>query len=91
MIHTGDTTIVGITEARSKLPELLNAKTGKVIITKNGQPVGVFLSYAVYQAERGLEDLEDEYYGKIAQKRVESGEEKISEKEMDEWIASLPV
>ncbi|MFH1825590.1 MAG: type II toxin-antitoxin system Phd/YefM family antitoxin [Candidatus Firestonebacteria bacterium] len=73
-----NTTLVGITELRLKIDDVLkSAKKGKVIIEKRNKPVAVLLTTEEYEKIEELLDLvEDKIFGEIARKRYEEHTEK---------------
>ena len=77
--HLEHTTLVGVTELRSKLPEVEKAlKHSKVILEKRHKPFAVLVPMERYQKiEEILELLEDRVLGQIAKER----EQDISEKD----------
>ena len=66
-----DTTLVGISELRTHIEEILaQSKKHKVIIGKRNKPVAVLLDMEKYnQMERTLEVLEDYVLGILAKER----------------------
>ena len=66
-----DTTLVGVSELRTKMDEILKeSKIHKVIIEKRNKPVAVLLSMERYKhIEEVLELLEDKALGYLARER----------------------
>ena len=66
-----DTAVYGVSELRTKTPELLKTiGTHRVILTKRNKPVGVVLTYEEYEhLEHLIEALEDRVLGEVAKTR----------------------
>ena len=67
-----DTTIVGITELRKMIPEILKKiKQEKVILTRRNRPIGILVDYEEYERmEKMIEALEDQVLGQLAKERA---------------------
>jgi prevent-host-death family protein len=67
-----DTTVVGITELRKMIPEILKKiKTEKVILTRRNRPIGILLDYQEFERIEQMVDLiEDDLLGKLANERT---------------------
>lgn len=67
-----DTTIVGITELRKMIPEILKKiKQEKVILTRRNRPIGILVDYEEYERmEKMIEALEDQVLGQLARERA---------------------
>ena len=53
-----DTTVIGITELRKMIPELLKRiKREKVILTRRNQPIGVLVDYEEFERIEEMIDL----------------------------------
>jgi prevent-host-death family protein len=67
-----DTTIVGITELRKMIPEILKKiKQEKVILTRRNRPIGILVDYEEYERmEKMIEALEDQILGQLAKERA---------------------
>ena len=66
-----DTTLVGVSELRSKMDEILKeSKIHKIVIEKRNKPVAVLLSMERYKhIEEALDLLEDTALGYLARER----------------------
>ena len=65
-------TYVSLTELKAKTAKVLK-ETGKnyVIVEKHHKPVAVLMSLKEFQfAEDAMDELEDEYFGKIVKERM---------------------
>jgi len=90
-----DTTIVGITELRKMIPEILKKiKQEKVILTRRNRPIGILVDYEEYERmERMIEALEDQVLGQLAKERASRKDRKtidLEEAERRVGIKSLP-
>ena len=90
-----DTTIVGITELRKMIPEILKKiKQEKVILTKRNRPIGILVDYEEYERmEKMIEALEDQVLGQLAKERASRKDRKtidLEEAERRVGIKSLP-
>ena len=67
-----DTTIVGITELRKMIPEILKKiKQEKVILTRRNRPIGILVDYEEYERmEKMIEAVEDQVLGQLAKERA---------------------
>ena len=65
-------TIVGITELRKSIPELLGKiKNEKVIVTKRNRPIGILVDFEEYEKmEESIEYIEDYLLGHLAKARA---------------------
>ena len=73
-----DTTIVGVTELRKMIPEILKKiKTEKVILTRRNRPIGILVDYDEYEKmEKILDAAEDFMLGQLAKERASRKERK---------------
>lgn len=73
-----ETTLVGLSELRTNLNDILNAaKEKNVILTKRNKPVLAVLDYDRYQQMTELiEELEDLFLDNLAQQRLERKDRK---------------
>ena len=67
-----NSTIVGITELRKRIPEILTKiKKEKVILTRRNKPIGVLVDYKEYEKmEELIESIEDYVLGNLAKERA---------------------
>ena len=67
-----DTTVVGITELRKMIPEILKKiKREKVILTRRNRPIGILLDYEEFERiEQMIDLIEDDLLGKLARERA---------------------
>ena len=67
-----DTTVVGITELRKMIPEILKKiKREKVILTRRNRPIGILLDYEEFERiEQMIDLIEDDLLGKLAKERA---------------------
>jgi prevent-host-death family protein len=67
-----DTTLVGVTELRKMIPEILKKmKHEKIILTRRNKPIGVLVDYSEYEKmERMIDVLEDQLLGLLAKERA---------------------
>ena len=67
-----DTTVVGITELRKMIPEILKKiKREKVILTRRNRPIGILLDYQEFERIEQMVDLiEDDLLWKLAKERA---------------------
>lgn len=75
MIHINDDTIlVGTTDLRSEIPQLMKeVKFKKIIVMKRGKPIGVLENIEQHEEkERLLDTFEELVLGFIAKERYES-------------------
>ncbi len=65
-------TIVGVSELRAKIYEVLEkVKHEKILLTRRNKPEAVLISFERFQElEQRLEALEDEHFGKLALQRL---------------------
>ena len=90
-----DTTIVGITELRKMIPEILKKiKQEKVILTRRNRPIGILVDYEEYERmEKLIEALEDQVLGQLAKERASRKDRKtidLEEAERRVGLKSLP-
>ena len=90
-----DTTIVGITELRKMIPEILKKiKQEKVILTRRNRPIGILVDYEEYERmEKMIEALEDQVLGQLAKERAARKDKRtidLEEAERRVGIDSLP-
>jgi prevent-host-death family protein len=73
------TTLVGVTELRKVINEILEKlKSTKVILTKRNKPVGVLVDYGEFrQIEEIMEALEDYILGTLAKERAQRKGKKV--------------
>ncbi len=73
------TTLVGVTELRKVIKEILGKlKSNKVILTKRNKPVGVIIDYGEFRKiEEIMEDLEDYILGTLAKERAQRKGKKV--------------
>jgi prevent-host-death family protein len=66
------TTIVGITELRKMIPEILKKiKQEKVILTRRNRPIGILVDYEEYERmEKMIGAFEDQVLGQLAKERA---------------------
>jgi len=67
-----DTTVIGITELRKMIPEILKKiKREKVILTRRNRPIGVLVDYEEFERiEQMIDLIEDELLGKLSSERA---------------------
>ena len=67
-----DTTVIGITELRKMIPEILKRiKREKVILTMRNQPVGILVDYEEFERiEQMIDLIEDDLLGKLTKERA---------------------
>jgi prevent-host-death family protein len=67
-----EVTIVGVSELRSKINEVLEkVKREKILLTRRNKPEAVLINFEKFQQlEQQLEALEDEYFGRLALQRL---------------------
>ena len=67
-----EVTIVGVSELRSKINEVLErVKREKILLTRRNKPEAVLIGFEQFQKlQRQLEYLEDQYFGKLALQRL---------------------
>jgi prevent-host-death family protein len=90
-----DTTIVGITELRKMIPEILKKiKQEKVILTRRNRPIGILVDYEEYERmEKMIGAFEDQVLGQLAKERASRKDRKtidLEEAERRVGIKSLP-
>jgi prevent-host-death family protein len=90
-----DTTVVGITELRKMIPEILKKiKQEKVILTRRNRPIGILVDYEEYERmEKMIEAFEDQILGKLAKERASRKDKRtidLEEAERRVGIKSLP-
>jgi prevent-host-death family protein len=90
-----DTTIVGITELRKMIPEILKKiKQEKVILTRRNRPIGILVDYEEYERmEKMIETLEDQVLGQLAKERASRKDRRTIDLEQAErkvGLKSLP-
>jgi prevent-host-death family protein len=90
-----DTTIVGITELRKMIPQILKKiKQEKVILTRRNRPIGILVDYEEYERmEKMIGAFEDQVLGQLAKERASRKDRKtidIEEAERRVGINSLP-
>ena len=90
-----DTTIVGITELRKMIPEILKKiKQEKVILTRRNRPIGILVDYEEYERmEKLIEALEDQILGQLAKERASRKDRRtidLEEAERKVGLESLP-
>jgi len=90
-----DTTIVGITELRKMIPEILKKiKQEKVILTRRNRPIGILVDYEEYERmEKMIETLEDQVLGQLAKERAARKDKRtidLEEAEKRVGLKSLP-
>lgn len=80
----GDVLLVPLTELRNRAKEILKeAERGKVILELHHKPVAVLMSFKTYEFyEMLIEQLEDEFFGKIAEERMAKKHKWISHEKM---------
>jgi prevent-host-death family protein len=84
-----DTTVIGITELRKRIPELLKRiKREKVVLTRRNQPVGILVDYEEFEKMEQMIDLiEDQLLGKLAGERASrKGRKTISLEEAEKLV-----
>jgi len=86
-----DTTIVGVTELRKMIPEILEKiKTEKVILTRRNRPIGILVDYDEYEKmEKILDAAEDFMLGQLAKERASGKERKTVDLEEAERRVGL--
>jgi len=86
-----DTTIVGVTELRKMIPEILEKiKTEKVILTRRNRPIGILVDYDEYEKmEKILDAAEDFMLGQLAKERASRKERKTVDLEEAERRVGL--
>lgn len=67
-----DTTVVGITELRKMIPEILKKiKRERVVLTRRNQPIGILVDYEEFERiEQMIDLIEDHLLGKLAGERA---------------------
>ena len=90
-----DTTIVGITELRKMIPQILRKiKQEKVILTRRNRPIGILVDYEEYERmEKMIEALEDQVLGQLAKERASRKDRRtidLEEAEKRVGLKSLP-
>jgi prevent-host-death family protein len=67
-----DTTVIGVTELRKMIPEVLKKiKREKVILTRRNQPIGILVDYQEFERiEQMIDLIEDHLLGKLASDRA---------------------
>jgi prevent-host-death family protein len=67
-----DTTVIGVTELRKMIPEVLKKiKRENVILTRRNQPIGILVDYQEFERiEQMIDLIEDHLLGKLASNRV---------------------
>ena len=67
-----DTTVIGITELRKMIPEVLKKiKREKVILTRRNQPIGILVDYQEFERiEQMIDLIEDHLLVKLASDRA---------------------
>jgi prevent-host-death family protein len=67
-----DTTIVGITELRKMIPEILKKiKQEKVVLTRRNKPIGILVDYEEFERmEKMIGAFEDQVLGRLAKERA---------------------
>lgn len=67
-----DTTVIGITELRRMIPEVLKKiKREKVILTRRNRPIGILVDYQEFERiEQMIDLIEDHLLGKLASDRA---------------------
>jgi prevent-host-death family protein len=90
-----DTTIVGITELRKMIPQILKKiKQEKVILTRRNRPIGILVDYEEYERmEKMIGAFEDQVLGQLAKERASRKDRKtigLEEAERRVGINSLP-
>jgi prevent-host-death family protein len=90
-----DTTVVGITELRKMIPEILKKiKQEKVILTRRNRPIGILVDYEEYERmEKMIETLEDQVLGQLAKERASRKDKRtidLEEAEKRVGLKSLP-
>jgi len=67
-----DTTVIGITELRKMIPEVLKKiKREKVILTRRNRPIGILVDYQEFERiEQMIDLIEDHLLGKLASDRA---------------------
>jgi prevent-host-death family protein len=89
-----DTTIVGITELRKMIPEILKKiKQEKVILTRRNRPIGILVDYEEYERmEKMIEALEDQVLGQLAKERASRKDKRtIDLEEAERRVGLKPV
>ncbi len=73
------TTIVGVTELRKAMSEILKRiKSNVVILTKRNKPVGVIIDYEEYKKmEEIIDSIEDYILGHLAKERAQRKNKKL--------------
>lgn len=73
------TTLVGVTELRKVIKEILGKlKSNTVILTKRNKPVGVLIDYGEFrETEEIMEALEDYILGTLAEERAQRKGKKV--------------
>ena len=90
-----DTTVVGITELRKMIPEILKKiKQEKVILTRRNRPIGILVDYEEYERmEKMIEAFEDQVLGQLAKERASRKDKRtidLEEAERRVGLKSLP-
>jgi prevent-host-death family protein len=67
-----DTTVIGITELRKMIPEVLKKiKREKVILTRRNRPIGILVDYQEFERiEQMIDLIEDHLLGRLASDRA---------------------
>jgi prevent-host-death family protein len=67
-----DTTVIGITELRKMIPEILKKiKREKVILTRRNRPIGILVDYQEFERiEQMIDLIEDHLLGKLSSGRA---------------------
>ena len=67
-----DTTVIGVTELRKMIPEVLKKlKQEKVILTRRNRPIGILIDYDEFERiEQMIDLIEDQLLGKLASDRA---------------------
>jgi prevent-host-death family protein len=86
-----DTTIVGITELRKMIPEILKKiKQEKVILTRRNRPIGILVDYEEYERmEKMIGAFEDQVLGQLAKERASRKDRKTIDLEEAERKVGL--
>ena len=67
-----DTTVIGVTELRKMIPEVLKKiKREKVVLTRRNRPIGILVDYEEFERIEAMIDLiEDHLLGRLAEERA---------------------
>ncbi len=86
-----DTTILGVTEFRKMIPQVLKKmKKEKIILTRRNKPIGILVDYDQYeQMEAIIEAIEDQVLGHLAKERATRRDRKVIDLEEAESRVGL--